>query len=157
MKGREIDGPCDRVTKAALYQNSIVLIEPPALLIVVRGMILARTFLAAVTTALVTVNQDLKAFLPKPELNANYLVPLLTGIQHVAIVLAERQITLLYNYRTRLLPDVVSRKFDVCQAVARLPEEAGVEPEILDMSTENLLDEALKTILWRRYDNRPAC
>ncbi len=37
-------------------------------------MILARTFPTAITTVPVTVNQDMKALTPKPELNAEFLV-----------------------------------------------------------------------------------
>jgi type I restriction enzyme S subunit len=81
MKRREISDSQDHITEVALRETNISLIQPPAVLIVVRGMILARTFPTALTTVPVTVNQDMKALIPKPELNADFFVSLLTGIK----------------------------------------------------------------------------
>jgi type I restriction enzyme S subunit len=89
MKVREIADSQDHITEAALRRTNITLIRPPAVLIVVRGMILARMFPTAVTTAPVTVNQDMKALLPKPVLDASFLVSLLTGIQRELLNLVE--------------------------------------------------------------------
>jgi type I restriction enzyme S subunit len=89
MKRREIADSQDHITEAALRETNISLIPPPAVLIVVRGMILARTFPTAVTTAPVTVNQDMKALIPKPVLIADFLVSLLTGIQGDLLNLVE--------------------------------------------------------------------
>jgi type I restriction enzyme S subunit len=89
MKRREIGDSLDHITEAALRETNISLIPPPAVLIVVRGMILARTFPTAVTTAPVTVNQDMKALIPKSALNADFLASLLTGIQRDLLNLVE--------------------------------------------------------------------
>ncbi len=89
MKRREITDSQDHITDSAIRETNISLIPPPAVLIVVRGMILARTFPAAVTTVPVTVNQDMKALTPKPELNADFLVSLLTGIQREILHVVE--------------------------------------------------------------------
>jgi type I restriction enzyme S subunit len=48
-----------------------------------------------------------------------------------AISRAQHEITLLREYRTRLIADVVTGKLDVREAAARLPDEAE-EPEPLD-------------------------
>lgn len=48
---------------------------------------------------------------------------------------AHREISLLGEYRTRLIADVVTGKLDVREAVARLPEEPE-EPEPLDREVE---------------------
>jgi type I restriction enzyme S subunit len=48
-----------------------------------------------------------------------------------AIDRAQREIDLIREYRTRLIADVVTGKFDVCEAAARLPNEAE-EPEAPD-------------------------
>ncbi len=89
MKVREIVDSQDHITDAALRQTSASLIQPPAVLIVVRGMILARIFPTAVTCVPVTVNQDMKALLPKSELAADYMVSLFTGIQRELLSLVE--------------------------------------------------------------------
>ena len=52
-----------------------------------------------------------------------------TGLD-AAIDRAHREISLLREYRTRLIADVVTGKLDVREAAARLPDEAD-EPEAL--------------------------
>ena len=61
MKRRFIDSSEDRVTKRAVAETGIKLIEPPVMLLVVRGMILAHSLPVAITTVPVTINQDMKA------------------------------------------------------------------------------------------------
>ncbi len=48
----------------------------------------------------------------------------------IAVAQAQREISLLREYRTRLIADVVTGKLDVREAAARLPDEAE-EPEPL--------------------------
>src|SRR5690606_40951569 len=65
-----------------------------------------------------------------------------TALAVTAISSAQREITLLREYRTRLIADVVTGKLDVREAAARLPDEAG-EPEPLDeIEAEGDTDEA---------------
>jgi len=61
MKCDEIGDAEDHVTALALSSTPLRLFEPGAVLIVVRGMILAHSFPTAVTTEAVTINQDMKA------------------------------------------------------------------------------------------------
>ena len=49
------------------------------------------------------------------------------------VTVAEREISLLREYRTRLIADVVTGKLDVREAEARLPDEVE-EPEPLDQA-----------------------
>lgn len=51
---------------------------------------------------------------------------------------AMREITLLQEYRTRLIADVVTGKLDVRDAAARLPDEAAEEIDSLDDDEETL-------------------
>jgi type I restriction enzyme S subunit len=80
MKKRDISDAEDHISDEAVRETSLRLLEPPVVLIVVRGMILAHTFPVALTSASVTINQDMKAIRPKPGLNADYLAFLLEGI-----------------------------------------------------------------------------
>ena len=89
MKVREIHDAQDHISNGALRQTGIALIQPPAVLIVVRGMILARTFPTAITTVPVTVNQDMKALVPQAGLSAEYFVSLLSGIKKDLLLLVE--------------------------------------------------------------------
>ena len=66
-----------RVTKAALAETPLRLVQAPAVLMVARGMILARRVPIARTSVPVTINQDMKALRPRPELHAGYLASFL--------------------------------------------------------------------------------
>ncbi len=77
MKTMVIDNSRLRVTDAALAETPLRLVQAPAVLMVVRGMILARRVPIARTTAPVTINQDMKALRPSPELNAAYMASFL--------------------------------------------------------------------------------
>ena len=60
----------DHVSDSALRSGSLRLVSPPAVLMVIRGMILAHTVPIGLTAAEVTVNQDIKALLPRSGLSA---------------------------------------------------------------------------------------
>ncbi|GMU24601.1 MAG: hypothetical protein AMXMBFR13_46750 [Phycisphaerae bacterium] len=89
MKRAEIADSIDHITDAALNRTNIQLIEPPVVLIVVRGMILARTLPVAVTTTPVTINQDLKALMLQPCIDPTYMHNLLIGMAHGVRLLVE--------------------------------------------------------------------
>ena len=80
MKTRSIVGSTDHVSESALGETSLKLLQPPVVLIVVRGMILAHTFPVGLTTVPVTINQDMKALRPIAGGNTDYLALLLEGI-----------------------------------------------------------------------------
>jgi len=88
MKVNRLGDSVDHITDAALNETSIRRVPAGSVLIVVRGMILARTFPVAVTTKPVTVNQDMKALLPCG-INGDFLAHLLVGIQRHVLTLVE--------------------------------------------------------------------
>jgi type I restriction enzyme, S subunit len=65
MKVREICNARDHITEDALAKSSAKLINPPAVLFVVRGMILAHSLPIAVSRVPLAINQDMKALIPK--------------------------------------------------------------------------------------------
>lgn len=77
MKTMVIDDSRLRVTDAALAGTPLRLIQPPAVLMVVRRMILARRVPIARTAVPVTINQDMKALRPRAALNAAYMASFL--------------------------------------------------------------------------------
>ena len=81
MKVLELFDSKDHISSLALQETGITLLPPPVVLIVVRGMILARTFPVAVTRAPVTVNQDMKALLPNTQLDPDFLLFSLLGFK----------------------------------------------------------------------------
>jgi type I restriction enzyme S subunit len=79
MKQERISDSLDHITDFALTETSISLIEEGAVLIVVRGMILAHSFPTAITETRVTVNQDMKALRCGELLEVEYLFRALAG------------------------------------------------------------------------------
>ena len=89
MKVPEIFDSKDHISDAALKETGISVIADEAVLIVVRGMILARTFPTAITRVPVAINQDMKALVPRSELSVDYFALLLMGIQRELLELVE--------------------------------------------------------------------
>lgn len=77
MKARVIKSSEDRVTERAL--DRLTLIPTGSLLLVVRSGILSRTLPVAVTALPVTVNQDMRAFIPRAGMAADFLAWQLIG------------------------------------------------------------------------------
>ena len=89
MKIRVIADTIDHVSESALEETGLELIDPHAVLIVVRGMILVHTFPVAYTTAAITINQDMKALRLVQDVDPNYFVYLLQGIGKFVLSLVE--------------------------------------------------------------------
>ncbi|SCZ81588.1 restriction endonuclease subunit S [Acidaminobacter hydrogenoformans] len=72
MKSMYIDNAIDKITQTAINESSTRLVPEGAILIVVRSGILRRILPIAITRTQVTLNQDMKALIPKG-INAKYL------------------------------------------------------------------------------------
>ena len=77
------------ITESAINQSAAHLIPAPAVLFVVRGMILARTVPVAISTCSLTVNQDMKAIVPRQKLSAEFLAYMLLGAQPELLSMVE--------------------------------------------------------------------
>lgn len=99
MKHEAIRDSGVQVTKAALRETSIRLIGPPAVLMVVRGMILARKVPVAWITNCVTINQDMKAVVPAIGIKAEFLARALNSAQDALAILIDEA-----GHGTRRLP-----------------------------------------------------
>jgi type I restriction enzyme S subunit len=73
MKSILIESSEDHVTRRALRETAIRVVPTGAVLIVVRGMILARRVPIAQTSLGVTINQDLKAVVPDGPVSGEFL------------------------------------------------------------------------------------
>ena len=89
MKYREIDDSEDHVNELAVFDTALRMIPPDSVLVVVRGMILAHSFPAAITKAAVTVNQDMKALLCRERLDPWFLRDFFRGIEYHLITLTD--------------------------------------------------------------------
>jgi type I restriction enzyme, S subunit len=79
LKVEALNDTEDHITNEALDAGEASLVAPGSLLIVVRGMILARTFPVVRTNVAMAINQDLKAVIPRTEMSTGYLAWLLRG------------------------------------------------------------------------------
>lgn len=89
MKVFDIADSEDHVTELALEETSLSLIDPGAVLFVVRGMILAHTFPIAVNSVAITVNQDMKALRCGDRLTPKLLAYFLRGIDRHILSLVD--------------------------------------------------------------------
>ena len=89
MKHGEIEGSEDHVTELAVFDTSLRMVPSGSVLVVVRGMILAHSFPAAITKAPVTVNQDMKALLCREILDPWFLRDYFRGVEHYLVTLAD--------------------------------------------------------------------
>lgn len=89
MKQERILQGQDFITDSALKKTSVKLIQTGAVLVVVRGMILSRTFPVAVTGVPVTINQDMKGLIPKIGIDAEFLRCVLSGQESHILDLTE--------------------------------------------------------------------
>ncbi len=79
LKVEKLSDTADHITQKAIADGAASLVREGAVLVVVRGMILARTFPVVQTLTAMAINQDLKAVLPRGILNPSFLAWLLRG------------------------------------------------------------------------------
>lgn len=180
MKTSVIRDTEDHISTSAVAESATKLIDPGAVLVVVRSGILRRKIPVAINNVSVAINQDMKALGSKGRLHNEYIFALIEGCQKIlltewtkqgatvesiehelmansfipippkneqlaivhflnkanknidsVIAKTHQEISLLREYRTRLIADVVTGKLDVREAAANLPEETD-ETEALD-------------------------
>jgi len=90
MKTDRIADAKDHISEAAIEGSSVRLIPEGSILMVVRGMILARAFPVALTMREVTINQDMKALLPIESESAEFLLLVLRAIEPEVLLVIER-------------------------------------------------------------------
>ena len=130
MKQAVISDSSVKVTETAIHETSLQFIEPPAILMVVRGMILARRVPIASTTAPVTINQDMKALKPMRGTNPAFLARSLDSAQVAFVPLIDEA-----GHGTRRLPMHRWRELPV--AIPPLFEQATIVRHI-DKATADI-------------------
>jgi type I restriction enzyme, S subunit len=86
MKAETIDDAEDHITEDAVENSSTRLIQPGAVLIVVRSGILKHSIPVAINTRTVAINQDMKAVISESFLKPEYLASLISGHQSALLV-----------------------------------------------------------------------
>ena len=77
------------VTEKALEETRLPIVPPNSVLLVVRGMILAKRVPIARTAVAATVNQDMKAIIPVDDIDPSFLVYLLESANEAFVPLIE--------------------------------------------------------------------
>jgi type I restriction enzyme, S subunit len=92
------------ITEVAIAGSAANLIKPGSVLFVVRGMILAHSFPAAITRVPLAINQDMKALvLKKPEM-AEFILRALKGLKPEMLKLSGAQATGLAGLKGQTIP-----------------------------------------------------
>jgi type I restriction enzyme S subunit len=141
MKRAEIGDAEDHVAPAALSASALRLIDPIAVLIVVRGMILAHSFPTATTTRQVTINQDMKALRCRSTLDPLFLRDFFWGLESHLVSLVDSA-----AHGTRKLETEVLGRFEVCvppieeqRAIAAYITERAARLDELRAATERTI------------------
>ena len=79
LKVEQLHDTADHISQAAVDDGAASLVPQGAVLVVVRGMILARMFPVVEATCPMAINQDLKAVVPNRGLDTSFLAWLLRG------------------------------------------------------------------------------
>lgn len=80
MKKEQLSDTVDHITELALMNGGATLVPAGSILVVVRGMILARIFPVVETLVPMAINQDLKALTAENMLHGQFLAYLLRGL-----------------------------------------------------------------------------
>ncbi len=107
MKTLQISDAQDHISEAAVEGSSVRMIPAGSLLMVVRGMILARAFPVALTMRDVTINQDMKALLPHAAETKEFLLLALRAAQPAILETIERSTHGTCKLQTDVLESIV--------------------------------------------------
>lgn len=79
LKSDVLHGTLDHITEVAIESDAATLVPAGSVLVLVRGMMLARTFPVVIAGAPMAINQDLKALSAGVQIRSEYLAWLLRG------------------------------------------------------------------------------
>jgi type I restriction enzyme, S subunit len=134
MKRRALADAIDHITALAVRESPAKLLEPGAVLVVVRGMILAHTFPAAVLLAPATINQDMKALMPDARLLPEYLCFVLWAWNSHVLALVDRS-----GHDTRKLNTNKLLAFEIPVPTVKRQERVIEELNALQLKIESVM------------------
>ncbi|MBI3798117.1 MAG: restriction endonuclease subunit S [Deltaproteobacteria bacterium] len=156
MKRWLIDDAEDHISIEALKETSARRVARRAVLVVVRGMILAHTWPVAVTTVDVAINQDMKALCPDESLKPKYLGYVLRARAREVLPLVETA-----AHGTRRLKSETLESVTIPDAPLPMQEQlvtylGSVQAEVSEMrrlqaQDAELLDQLEQSILERAF------
>jgi type I restriction enzyme S subunit len=157
MKVREIDDAIDHISARATEETAAKLINPGAVLVVVRGMILAHTFPSAVLRVPAAINQDMKGLISKDEILPEFLCSFFWANNFRILDLVEKSTHDTRKFQTNKLLDIsvpvpslseqrrIVAELDALQAQMDALKKLQVETAAqLDALLPSILDQAFK-------------
>ena len=148
----------DHISESAIQQSATNLIEPGAVLVVIRGMILVHSFPVAVAKVPLTINQDMKALVPRPGIDPDFLAYMIRGAEQDVLGMVERSS---HDTRRLAIGDLLSVHIPVIEdsgeqhgVVAHLDELSSKCEAIgwLHAETCTELDSLLPAVLRKVFD-----
>jgi type I restriction enzyme S subunit len=163
MKVLRIADSEDHISEAAIRSSSVKMIPTGSVLMVVRGMILARAFPVALTLRDVTINQDMKSLFPLEQETRDFLLITLRAMEATILSAVERSSHGTCKLRTEILESIqipippLAEQLRICAKVdrlmklvdqleARLTASAETGIELLEAVVHELLRAAANVI-----------
>lgn len=110
MKVSLIDSSEDKITELAVKEAGMTLIPENSILMVTRSGILAHTFPVALTLKKLTINQDIKAFIPDTtKVNSRYIAIIIKGLEATILNTCSKAGTTVSSIETALLQSIQFR------------------------------------------------
>jgi type I restriction enzyme, S subunit len=156
MKLLQISDSIDHISSTAVNESTAKMIPENSLLMVVRGMILARAFPVAQTTCDVTINQDMKAITPYYPETINFLLLTLRAIEPKILMAIEHSThgtcKLSTDFLTNFvigIPPLAEQKRIVAKVSELMALVDALEAELANARTlsERLLDAAIAAVI----------
>ena len=135
MKRERINDAEDHISAVAVAETGLRLLPVETVLIVVRGMILGHSFPVAVTTARVTINQDMKGLLTRGRIDPSYFALLLIGLKNVVLSYIEEAAHGTRKLRTEVwkaIPVAVPPRAEQLKLVSRLERDTQTTTALID-------------------------
>jgi type I restriction enzyme S subunit len=130
MKSSEIFDTEDHITEEGLEASAAKIVSPGAVLIVMRSGILQHSIPVAINRVPVTLNQDMRALIPIPTLEARYLARLIEGHQREFLNIWSKEGTTVESLESDLVTDTEI-------ALPPVPQQRAIA-EYLDRETARL-------------------
>jgi type I restriction enzyme S subunit len=137
MKTFEIVDSQDKITPEAIADSPVRLVPAGSILMVVRSGILAHTFPVAIANTDVTLNQDMKAIIPRENIVPKFLAYQLISQSNTILTNCTKTGTTVSSVETKLLQSLP----------VWIPEEAKQEAIVADLDKQlSCLDETTSTL-----------
>ena len=145
MKNDVLDSASDYISREALMNSPLVLVPAQSILIVVRGMILARHIPVCRLNMPATINQDMKALIAKKsKINPEYLQVMLQGFQNILMSFVEEAAHGTKKLRSEELFSLkfpvppLSQQLEIVERLGRVSHQVGRSNALIEQSIDRL-------------------